>query len=443
MIRKEKKKVSPQISLIEKLKNCQNNTELLVLLKELNTKPPKFPSKDYWDNWKEVIERFEKVLETVKPNFEKSESNDSDLQTSFAHLHNDIPEKELIVQILRFTTNLRENCKQGFTSMKSLSSLIELDDLEIVAEALKLISAFVKRSPKSNRRRGNQDVSLESQLEEKLFTLSQGWGPSLLQCGINQQLTIPLHFEFYVVEEDIDNSAKKNPTLGQNIIHIENLHKTPESPIQVLQQLVEKLCIPKKYHFALFSRIRLVKSFPNMQIRTQLLYIRLITFSILAQSKSNEQSFIASFFRMEPNFLLELMDLICSENTLSQDIRAIAIKCLISTTSDAHRLATLLTSTGTNSSYGTLPSAIRKVVAVILSGQPHQIYDPSYIESLFSLVSALVNTPAGTSALKSAGIVPTIITLLDPTCDYSIFKKAMSNGIRRFRCRIIQRFERY
>jgi hypothetical protein len=178
------------------------------------------------------------------------------------------------------------------------------------------------------------------------------------------------------------DSMEQYPLLGKNVIDIQNLHTFPENSLEILTKLVEKFQIPTKYHFPLFCRIRLVKSFPNNESRTKLIHIRLLSFIILGNAPSHvtniyffvaqaallqDAPWLTGFFRAEPDFLPETVGVLDTEKPIPSNIRATAVRALAAIATDQTRLPAVLSVTGCHLHHGVIPTILRRAVANIAS----------------------------------------------------------------------------
>ena len=189
------------------------------------------------------------------------------------------------------------------------------------------------------------------------------------------QGAIPLYFDFFVDStmkpstspDSMVTNEQQYPLLGKNVIDSANLSSLGESPTEILEALVNKFNIPSKYHFPLFARIRISKFFADKKMRQELIYIRLLTFVVMAQTHTSDPNFLTAFFRAEPDFLTEVVDLLNSDQDIPQYIRIASIKALIALLSDNTRVNAVLVITGSHQHHGVVPTIIRRAVAALTS----------------------------------------------------------------------------
>lgn len=181
-----------------------------------------------------------------------------------------------------------------------------MDDIEITKEVLELLAVYV-RKPYAHGRTSQTELYLDNDTLEKLFCWGTGWGPVAgLISSLNEKVNIffvgfdylhlfskfsqnlPLYFEFYADPSDSTNIFKtaneKQPNVGENVIQMSNLHAYKETPYQMLVQLINSFSVPQKYHFPLYTRIFISKIFPDAYLRQQVVYLRLVAFTILGNS---------------------------------------------------------------------------------------------------------------------------------------------------------------
>jgi hypothetical protein len=179
-------------------------------------------------------------------------------------------------------------------------------------------------------------------------------------------------------------SMEQYPLLGKNVLNVPGIHQFGESSTEILQQLVKKFQIPAKYHFPLFCRIRLVKAFPHLSSRTQIIHVRLLSFIILGNilgvtiklifvaqaALINDTAWLTGFFRAEPDFLPEAVEILNSEKPIPANIRATTIRSLAALIADSTRLSAVLAVTGCHLHHGVLPTILRRAVANLSSNTP-------------------------------------------------------------------------
>jgi len=323
-MKKKKTKDSPHAALIESFLKYDEK-ELLTKLEEFKDHPLKFEEKDNLEYWIDLLNKFDNTYTTLRTQFEETKE---DKYVSVAELKDSNIRNTLLLH-LRFTKVLLENTynKHVFNS-EPLCSFLNVDDLELTKEILEVLATLVKK-PHPHSRRGYTEVYLDYSTLEKLFCLAQGWGSKEAGFGILSCLDekfskpIPVHFEYYIEANDSTNTYKNKdvdpqPTPGIHVIHLPDVHLYKESSCQSVTQLINAFSIPEKYHFPLFARIRLAKLFPDPTLRRQYIYLRLLAFAILAQTHNSEPNYTAAFFRGEPDFLTELVDLMQTEQSIPQ-----------------------------------------------------------------------------------------------------------------------------
>ena len=203
------------------------------------------------------------------------------------------------------------------------------------------------------------------------------------------------------------------PPSGQTVIHVPNLHRFRESNLEILEQLVRKYRIPRRYHFPLLIRIRLARAFPSLEERRNFVRVNLLAFTILADQAQSDVSLMNSFFLYEPEYISELMELVRSDASMPADFRILSLKALTALLADNTRLQGLISATGSSQHHGELPSMIRKSVATLTGSVEHPVYTLPFIEALFTFLSSLMATQDGIIALNNAGAIASLLPLLN------------------------------
>eukprot|EP01114_Cavostelium_apophysatum_P006773 TRINITY_DN1823_c0_g1_i4.p1 TRINITY_DN1823_c0_g1~~TRINITY_DN1823_c0_g1_i4.p1 ORF type:complete len:3344 (-),score=945.09 TRINITY_DN1823_c0_g1_i4:44-10075(-) len=435
---KQKLKTSPNETLIETLKKADDST-FISTISEFNKNlegSVKLYKKDDIENWSEVIKKLEVLLQHVKSQCDESVSLDDGTKVDIITPKPTF-DKGTLSQILTFLKFILQTCR----TTKGTASIVEnlvcplvnlnTQDFALIVDVLKLLSTFVKKTATSRRLLGTSSrVTFGQAIQSQLNAIAQGWsgkeaGLTIARCCDEEfKPNLPLHFEYYVHAEESkpegapDSKAEASPVSqkgGHCIIHVDNIASLKETPLEILLGLVQKFKIPKEYHLPLFARIRLSKNFPNPEMRKHLIAMRLLAFTILAQSHNSEMVFlVTNILRSDPEFLSELVEAVQTDQPVPEEIRILCVKSITALVSEGGpRLASVILATGCSSYGGPLPATFRKVITAITNGSSDKSYSIQFLESLFTLVSALAATTTGAAALKNSGIFVSLIPLLN------------------------------
>ncbi|KAL5974363.1 E3 ubiquitin-protein ligase upl1 [Asimina triloba] len=366
-------------------------------------------------HWVDLLNHFDSYFEKcIKPRI--------DLQFDDNFLQADPPfPREAVLQILRVIRIILENCtnKHFYSSYEQhLSSLLASTDADVVEASLQTLAAFLK---KTVGKCSIRDASLNS----KLFAFSQGWGGKeeglgLIACSIEngcdsvaQELGCTLHFEFYSVNDSSkDVSDSEASSRGLQVIHLPNINSRNENDLELLHKLVMEYKVPPNLRFSLLTRLRFARAFGSLASRQQYICIRLYAFVVLVQA-SNDADDLAAFFNNEPEFVNELVSLLSYEDAVLEKIRILAILSLVALCQDRSRQPTVLTAVTSGGHRGILPSLMQKAIDSITSNSSR--WSVGFAEALLSLVTVLVSSSSGCSALREAGFIPTLLPLLKDT----------------------------
>ncbi|XVF33865.1 hypothetical protein REPUB_Repub18cG0008600 [Reevesia pubescens] len=377
------------------------------------------PLKDFiWEfdkgdfhHWVELFNHFDTF-------FEKHIKSRKDLQVEDNFLGFDPPfPREAVLQILRVIRTVLENCrnKHFYSSYEQhLSSLLASTDADVVEACLQTLAAFLK---KTIGKYSIRDASLNS----KLFALAQGWGGKeeglgLIACAVQNgcdtvayDLGCTLHFEFYASNEF---SASEQSTRGLQIIHLPNINTHLETDLELLNKLVAEYNVPTNLRFSLLSRLRFARSFGSFTSRQQYTRIRLYAFIVLVQASSDADDLV-SFFNNEPEFVNELVTLLSYEEAVPEKIRILCLLSLVALCQDRSRQPTVLTAVTSGGHRGILSSLMQKAIDSVISNTSK--WSVVFAEALLSLVTVLVSSSSGCSAMREAGFIPTLLPLLKDT----------------------------
>ncbi|KAB2044499.1 hypothetical protein ES319_D01G095000v1 [Gossypium barbadense] len=377
------------------------------------------PLKDFvWEfdkgdfhHWVELFNHFDTFFEKhIKPR--------KDLQVEDKFFGSDPPfPREAVLQILRVIRLVLDNCtnKHFYSSYEQhLSSLLASTDADVVEACLQTLAAFLK---KTIGKYSVRDASLSS----KLFALAQGWGGKeeglgLIACAIQNgcdtvayDLGCTLHFEFYASNEV---SSSEQSTRGLQIIHLPNINAHPETDLELLNKLVGEYKVPANLRFSLLSRLRFARAFGSLTSQQQYTRIRLYAFIVLVQASSDTDDLV-SFFNNEPEFVNELVTLLSYEDAVSEKIRILCLLSLVALCQDRSRQPAVLTAVTSGGHRGILSSLMQKAIDSVISNTSK--WSVVFAEALLSLVTALVSSSSGCSAMREAGFIPTLLPLLKDT----------------------------
>ncbi|XP_077221899.1 LOW protein: E3 ubiquitin ligase-like protein isoform X2 [Tasmannia lanceolata] len=353
--------------------------------------------------------------------FEKHTKPRKDLQFEDNFLEADPPfPREAVLQILRVIRIILENCtnKHFYSSYEHLSSLLASTDADVVEASLQTLAAFFK---KTIGKCSIRDASLSS----KLFSFSQGWGGKeeglgLIACSVQNgcdpvayELGNTLHFEFYAVDDSSKETCDAEKlNRGLQVIHLPNVSSFHESDLELLNKLVTDYKIPPSLRFSLLTRLRFARAFGSFAARQQYICICLYAFVVLVQA-SNDADDLAAFFNNEPEFINELVSLSSYEDAVPEKIRILGILSLVALCQDRAHQPTVLTAVTSGGHRGILPSLMQKAIESITSDSSK--WSVVFSEALLSLVTVLVSSSSGCSALREAGFIPTLLPLLKDT----------------------------
>ncbi|KAI5571218.1 hypothetical protein BDE02_11G079400 [Populus trichocarpa] len=366
-------------------------------------------------HWVDLFNHFDSYFEKhIKPR--------KDLQVEDNFLESDPPfPREAVLQILRVIRIILENCtnKHFYSSYEQhLSNLLASTDADIVEACLQTLAAFLN---KTLGRYSIRDLSLNT----KLFSLAQGWGgkdeglglvASTTQNGcdpVAYELGCTLHFEFYALNElSTQFSAIEQPTQGLQIIHLPNVDTCPETDCELLNKLVVEYKVPPSLRFSLLTRLRFARAFRPLVSRQLYTCIRLYAFIVLVQASSDADDLV-SFFNSEPEFVNELVSLLSYEDEVPKKIRILCLLSLVALSQDRSRQSTVLAAVTSSGHRSILSSLMQKAIDSVISDSSKWSVD--FAEALLSLVTVLVSSSSGCSAMREAGFIPTLLPLLKDT----------------------------
>ncbi|CAM8937305.1 unnamed protein product [Rhodiola kirilowii] len=366
-------------------------------------------------HWVDLFNHFDSYLEKfIKPR------KDLQLEEHFMECDPPFP-RNGILQMLRVIRIILENCtnKHFYSSYEQhLASLLASTDADVVEACLQTLATFFKKPM------GKYSVR-DATLNSNLFSFAQGWGAKeeglgLLACAVPQvndsavyELGCALHFEFYVAgDPSKENTGKEECSLGLHVIHVPYVSGIQKTDLEILSELVKEHGVPSSLRFSLLTRIRFARAFGSLPTRQQYTRIRLYAFVVLAQA-SSDADLLVSFFNNEPAFVDDLVTLLSSEDAVPEDIRILCVLSLVALCQDRSRQPSVLTSVTSGGHRGILSSLMQKAVSSVVNNTSE--WSIAFAEALLSLVTVLVSSSSGCSAMRESGFIPTLLPLLKDT----------------------------
>ncbi|XP_048235103.1 E3 ubiquitin-protein ligase UPL1 isoform X2 [Ricinus communis] len=365
-------------------------------------------------HWVDLFNHFDSFFEKhIKPR--------KDLQVEDNFLESDPPfPREAVLQILRVIRIILENCtnKHFYSSYEHLSFLLASTDADVIEACLQTLAAFLKKTI------GKYSIR-DTLLNAKLFSLAQGWGGKeeglgLIACTVENgcdpvayELGCTLHFEFYQLDESSNESrANGQSNQGLKTIHLPNVNTCQETDLQLLNKLVAEYKVPSSLRFSLLTRLRFARAFGSLASQQQYTCIRLYAFIVLVQASSDADDLV-SFFNSEPEFVNELVSLLSYEDAVPEKIRILCLLSLVALSQDRSRQPAVLAAVTSGGHRGILSSLMQKAIDSVISGTSK--WSVVFAEALLSLVTVLVSSSSGCSAMREAGFIPTLLPLLKDT----------------------------
>ncbi|XP_010542518.1 PREDICTED: E3 ubiquitin-protein ligase UPL1-like isoform X2 [Tarenaya hassleriana] len=366
-------------------------------------------NKGDFHHWVDLFNHFDTFFDKhIKPR------NDLHIENNFLASDPPFP-KEAVLQVLRVIRIVLENCtnKHFYSSYEQhLSLLLASTDGDIVEACLQTLAAFLKRQT------GKYSIK-DASLNSKLFSLAQGWGGKeeglgLTSCAtetgcdqISRQLGCTLHFEFY----DSSDSSTELPE-GLQIIHVPDVNLHSESDLELLNKLVCDYSVPSSLRFSLLTRLRFARAFWSLATRQQYTCIRLYAFIVLVQASSDTDN-VVSFFNEEPEFVNELVTLLSYEDIVPEKMKILCLLALVALSQDRTRQPTVLTAVTSGRNRGMLSSLLQKAIDSVTHNTSK--WSLAIAEALLSLVTVLVSSSSGCSAMREVGLIPTLVPLIKDT----------------------------
>ncbi|KAL1921444.1 uncharacterized protein VTP21DRAFT_11160 [Calcarisporiella thermophila] len=426
--------------LIQEL-NEQPESEISKILASFDAWP--FPRGDLF-LWISVLNRFDTILEKLCERYELKKHVQKE---PFAD-----NERQTLLAILRFTKLLLENCtnRNLYNSYEHLNDILNTFDHEVLETTLWLLLRPAQRLSQQRSLRANFVIQ-----NERIMDLASAWSTEDESTNLYLLSTpdakIPMdlnnfHYSFYrfvkqhkgsdenVSAEAENRAVPETPTPihrresltsgassggaagsssevkeGMTTITIINPRQHCTSERNLFDQIVEQYSVPEEFHFGLLHRVRLSLGVSDPKTRLRLLTIRILAIAIAVHMyPENEAN--AKLFLYEPELVTELADLIHPEKHVFMPIQIATLYALEALARYRSKLNEVLSALQASANHGILLSGFRKLVTNLENNT--NLYPQEYVDAFFFLLTYIVSTQSGGTMLISAGIITTLLQLL-------------------------------
>ena len=233
------------------------------------------------------------------------------------------------------------------------------------------------------------------------------------QCRVGSTLYFELHGSPQSTEESSTSVSSSN----LRVIQMPDLHLQKEDDLTLMKQCIEEFKVPPELRFSLLTRIRYARAFRSPRICRLYSRICLLAFIVLVQSSDAHEELV-SFFANEPEYTNELIRIVRSEETVSGNIRTLAMLALgsqLAAYSASHERARILSGSSISFAGGNRMILLNVLQKAVLSLKTSN--DPSslaFVEALlqFYLLHVVSSSTTG-SNIRGSGMVPTFLPLLE------------------------------
>ncbi|CAI2172902.1 16430_t:CDS:10, partial [Funneliformis geosporum] len=425
--------IPPIKILIQKLNECREE-EIPVIVDSV--KEWSYSRGDLF-HWITVLNRFDSILENICQNYKlkKLQAENFTEET-----------RSVLLAILKFSRMLLENCtnRNLYSSYEHLNDLMYTSDLGVLEVLLRLILRPAQRLSNQRALRTNFTIS-----QERILTLVHSWGTKEYDIEMAQlaseEVKIPeelttLNYQFYrrltPSEAAETTGEKKNESVGSAastpqkgkrkdsasstggakagegvaLITVNNIHQFGKTDMDILNNIVEEYNIPEEFHYALLNRIRIVTSITSIESRRKFLIIRILAIAIMAHVIP-EHIAQSKLFLYEPDIVANLAEFVHPDRNIPIEIQTVAFYALDGISRYRSKLSEVLSAINAAANHGILLYVLRRVIADLDSKNP--IFNQEYYDAVFALISYFITSQTGGTMVISAGIVPTLLQLLN------------------------------
>ncbi|KAI8368284.1 uncharacterized protein BYT42DRAFT_522115 [Radiomyces spectabilis] len=352
-----------------------------------------FPRGDLF-HWTHVLNRFDSILERICSEYDLDK-----FQTKVF----DSSTKRLLLAITNFSRTLFENCtnRNIYNSYEHLNSLLNTSDMDVLEAVLRLM---LRPAQRVNNPRAIRSSFIAPQ--DKSIELARGWSVDThlaSLCDDNMVITeemTTLKLQYYLTRTDNNQENE-----GVNTISLQLAGDTRDDS-EIFADLVKQHSIPLEYHFELANRIRIAKHINQPTERRQLLIIQILAIAIMAHTVSDTTA-QNRVFVYEPHLVNYLAELIQPEKSIPYDVQTYALFALDAIARHRSKLSEILTAFNASANHGPLLHILRHI------NTDKSELPQGFLDALFTLLSYLLQTQTGGQMLMSAGIIPTLLHIVE------------------------------
>lgn len=397
--------------------------------------------KGNFNHWRPLFLHFDTYFKTYL-------CNRKDLGLSDNILEDDSPfPKQAVLQILRVMQIILENChnKGSFSGLEHFMLLLASTDPEILIATLETLAVLVKINPSKLHASGKL-VGCGT-INSCLLSLAQGWGSKEEGLGLYYCVTVnersqdeglslfpsnvendgdkslyhlgsTLYFELHSANAQSNAEAEDGAvSTGMSVINIPDLHVRKEEDLSLMKFCIEQYNVPPAQRFALLTRIRYAHAFRSPKVCRLYSKICLLAFIVLVQASDSHDE-LASFFANEPEYTNELIRIVRSEETISGNVRTLAMNALgaqLAAYASSHERARILSGSSISFAGGNRMILLNVLQRAILSlSSSNDLSSVSFVEAVlqFYLLHVISSSSSG-SVIRGSGMVPTFLPLVE------------------------------
>ncbi|CAN4092312.1 unnamed protein product [Withania somnifera] len=345
--------------------------------------------------------------------------------------------KQAVLQILRVMQIILENChnKGSFSGLEHFKLLLASTDPDILIATLETLAVLVKINPSKLHASGKL-VGCGS-INSCLLSLAQGWGSKEEGLGLYCCVTVnersqdeglslfpsnaendgdkslyhlgsTLYFELHSANAQSNSEAEDSTvSTSMSVIHIPDLHVRKEEDLSLMKFCIEQYNVPPEQRFALLTRIRYAHAFRSPEYA-----------GFTARYASDSHDELASFFANEPEYTNELIRIVRSEETISGNVRTLAMNALgaqLAAYASSHERARILSGSSISFAGGNRMILLNVLQRAILSlSSSNDLSSVSFVEAVlqFYLLHVISSSSSG-SVIRGSGMVPTFLPLVE------------------------------
>ncbi|KAI9022914.1 hypothetical protein CLU79DRAFT_859109 [Phycomyces nitens] len=292
-----------------------------------------------------------------------------------------------------------------------MCNLLNTFDLDVTEAVLRFILRPAQRVNNPRAIRSNFNPP-----HEHISFMVPAWGSckNIVQCcrddmEITDDMT-DVKMKFYRFSDDQTKTPPVESSGTEEGVQLVKLDVSGDkrSCTDIYNEFVKTHTISRDDELTLANGIRIAKCITNPASRRQLVIIRLLALAIMGHTVSETGAQIR-VFQYDPQLITSIVELLQPEKAIPVEVQTCALYALEALARYRGKLPEMLAAVNASANHGVLMQMLRK----INTPEIEHVYPTEFSEALFAFVSHLLQTQIGGPMLMSAGIIPTLLHVVE------------------------------